>query len=74
MDVRHAPTLLLALSLLGCAADGATEVRRPADESQYVTGSRIPHKDRSEVSTMTPEEWERVREFASQPVKPRMSP
>jgi len=61
--------------LLGCAAaDGPTEPRRPADDSQYVTGSRIPQRDKAGVTTMTPEEWERAKDFASQPAKPRMSP
>jgi hypothetical protein len=73
MHAHHAPALLLLLALIGCAAaDG--EPRRPADDNQYVTGSRIPQRDKAGVSTMTPEEWERAKEFAAQPVKPRMSP
>jgi hypothetical protein len=37
----------------------------------FVTGGRIPQKDRAGVSTMSREEWERAAERASMPAKER---
>ncbi len=71
MELRLASAALLCAMLAGCAADGASEQRRRPTDADYVTGSRIPQKDKSGVSTMTPEAWERAAEQASQPLKPR---
>jgi len=69
MNVRLAMTALLCTMLIGCASNGATEERRAPSENDYVTGTRIPQKNKGAVSTMTREEWERAAERSSMPVK-----
>jgi len=72
MNRRIALTTVLCSLLIGCASDGAPETeRRAPSENDYVTGTRIPQKNKSGVSTMTREEWERAAERSSMPAKER---
>jgi hypothetical protein len=71
MELRLASAALLCAMVAGCATDDVGEGRRRPTDADYVTGSRIPQKDKSGVSTITVEAWERAAEQASQPLKPR---
>jgi hypothetical protein len=63
--------ILVCIALAGCATDGTNEERRRPTDSDFVTGSRMPQRDRAGVSTMSREEWERAAERASMPAKER---
>jgi hypothetical protein len=71
MNHRIALTAVFCSLLIGCASNGDApqEERRAPSENDYVTGTRIPQKNKGAVSTMTREEWERAAERSSMPVK-----
>jgi hypothetical protein len=71
MKLRVIAAAMFCVAAGGCASDDTVgERRRPAD-SDYVTGSRIPQKDRAGVTEMTREEFERQAERSSMPKKDR---
>jgi uncharacterized lipoprotein YajG len=59
------------LFLAGCAADGTTQARRPLTDNDFVTGSRIPQRDKSGVSTVSREQWDQAVEMATRPIMPK---
>ena len=70
MNHRTALTGLACLLLAGCASNGeATVERQRPSDTDFVTGSRIPQKNKAGVSTMSREEWERAKESASMPTR-----
>ena len=71
MKIRAIAVAVLSVAAGGCASDDAAGERRRPAESDYVTGSRIPQKDRMGVTEMSREEFERQAEKSSMPKKER---
>jgi hypothetical protein len=71
MKMRAIAAAVLSVAAAGCASDDATGERQRPTERDYVTGSRIPQKDRMGVTEMTREEFERQAEKSSMPKKDR---
>lgn len=63
------PLAILPL-LAACAADAPSASTAPKEETVYRTGSNIPSRSTTSVTTVSKEDYERDRDRAPQPGNP----